>query len=75
MEEHRIELSLGQDNNVERVEMEKEQGGEEQMMDVSFEQSKEEEMPGMWLLDQKNCVGMELMRSTCLLKCGMKGLV
>ncbi|KAG5020829.1 hypothetical protein AAZX31_06G266500 [Glycine max] len=62
LEEHRIELSLGQDNNVERVEMEKEQGGEEQMMDVSFEQSKEEEMPGMWLLDQKNCVGEPFLR-------------
>ncbi|KAK7405025.1 hypothetical protein VNO78_06165 [Psophocarpus tetragonolobus] len=69
MEEHRIELSLGQDNNVERVEVDKEQQGaeeqqggedqhrgEEQMMDVSaFDQSKEEELPGMWLFNQKNC--------------------
>ncbi|RZB75504.1 uncharacterized protein LOC114378345 [Glycine soja] len=62
LEEHRIELSLGQDNNVERVEVEKEQGGEEQMMDVGFEQSKEEDMPGMWLLDQKNCVGEPFLR-------------
>ncbi|TKY66789.1 MICAL protein 2 [Spatholobus suberectus] len=59
MEEHKIELSLGQDNNVERVEVEKEQGGEEQMMD--FEQSKEEE-PGMWLLHQKNCGGESFLR-------------
>ncbi|XP_061375415.1 uncharacterized protein LOC133317568 [Gastrolobium bilobum] len=58
LEEHNIELSLGQDN-VERVEVEKDHGGE-QMMD--FEQTKEEE-PGMWLLDQKNSVGEPFLRA------------
>ncbi|CAJ1978850.1 unnamed protein product [Sphenostylis stenocarpa] len=62
LEEHHIELSLGQDNNVEKVEVEKEQeqGGEEQMMD--FEQVKDVEEPGMWLLDQKNCMGDPFLR-------------
>lgn len=58
LEENKIELSLGQDN-VERVEVEKEQVGGEQIMD--FEQSKEEEH-GMWLLDQKNNVGEPFLR-------------
>ncbi|KAK7263712.1 hypothetical protein RJT34_31306 [Clitoria ternatea] len=53
LEEQKIELSLGGQDNVERVEVEKEQGGGEQMMD--FEHSKEEE-PAMWLLDQKSNV-------------------
>lgn len=59
LEEHNIELSLGQDNNVERVQVEKEQSGGEEAMD--FEQSKEEEQ-GMWLLDQKCGVGEPFLR-------------
>ncbi|KAL2328142.1 hypothetical protein Fmac_021569 [Flemingia macrophylla] len=61
LEEHNIELSLGQDNVVERVEEEKEQGGEEQMMDMAFEPAKEEEH-GMWLMNQKNCVAESFLR-------------
>ncbi|QCD86242.1 uncharacterized protein LOC114169328 [Vigna unguiculata] len=60
LEEHHIELSLGQDNNVEKVEVEKEQGGQEQMMD--FEQVKDVEEPGMWLMDQKSCVEEPFLR-------------
>ncbi|KAL9297694.1 hypothetical protein ACSQ67_023590 [Phaseolus vulgaris] len=60
LEEHHIELSLGQDNNVEKVEVEKEQGGEEHMMD--FEQVKDVEEPGMWLMDQKSCVEEPFLR-------------
>ncbi|RDX85490.1 hypothetical protein CR513_33317, partial [Mucuna pruriens] len=63
LEEYNIELSLGQDNdNVERVEVEKEKLSPDHMMDVAFEQSKEEEEePGMWLMD-KNCLGEPFLR-------------
>ncbi|KAK7330123.1 hypothetical protein VNO77_24309 [Canavalia gladiata] len=59
LEEHHIELSLRHDN-VERVNVEKEDGGGEQQM-MDFEQTKEEE-PGMWLLDQKNSVPESFLR-------------
>ncbi|KAE9620708.1 hypothetical protein Lal_00019342 [Lupinus albus] len=49
LEENKIELSLGQDN-VERLELGKEQVGEDQIMD--FDPAQEEH--GMWLLHQKN---------------------
>ena len=59
LEEHNIELSLGQDN-VERVELGKEVvGGEPQIMD--FEQPKVEDT-GLWLMDQKNNVGEPFLR-------------
>jgi len=60
LEEHHIELSLGQDNNAEKVEVEKGQVGDEQMMD--FEQVKDVEEPGMWLMDQKSCVEEPFLR-------------
>ncbi|KAK2380835.1 hypothetical protein QL285_068494 [Trifolium repens] len=68
LEEHNVELSLGQDN-VETLPVEKEQAEGEQIMD--FEQSKEEE-PEIWLFGQKNCVGEPSLRP-CQ-KSDMKGL-
>ncbi|XP_027346441.1 uncharacterized protein LOC113858147 [Abrus precatorius] len=56
--ERKVELNLMSDS-VERVEVEKEQGGGEQLMD--FDQAKEEE-PAMWLLDPKNSVGEPFLR-------------
>lgn len=58
LEEHNIELSLGQDK-VETLPVEKEHGEGEQMMD--FEQSKKEETE-MWFLGQKNYVGEPSLR-------------
>ncbi|GAU22551.1 hypothetical protein TSUD_93180 [Trifolium subterraneum] len=68
LEEHNVELSLGQDN-VETLPVEKEQAEGEQMMD--FDQSKEVE-PEIWLFGQKNCVGEPSLRP-CQ-KSEMKGL-
>lgn len=70
LEEHNIELSLKQEDNVETLPVEKEQDEEEQIMD--FEQSKEEEQ-GIWLLDQKNCVGEPSLRPCH--NSDMKGMV
>ncbi|XP_058756213.1 uncharacterized protein LOC131629444 [Vicia villosa] len=59
LDESNTELSLKQEDNVETLSVEKQQGDEEQIMD--FEQSKEEEQE-MWLFDQKNCVGEPSLR-------------
>ncbi|KAL5055056.1 hypothetical protein RYX36_035738 [Vicia faba] len=59
LEEHNIELSLKQEDIVETLPVEKEQGEEEQIMDS--EQSKEEEQE-IWLFDQKNFVGEPSLR-------------
>ncbi|XP_054812787.1 uncharacterized protein LOC129313574 isoform X2 [Prosopis cineraria] len=54
LEEHNIELSLGQDN-FEKVEVEKEQDVGEHI--VNIEEFKEKE-PRQWLLDRKNNLGV-----------------
>ncbi|CAK8577089.1 unnamed protein product [Lathyrus sativus] len=70
LEEHNIELSLKQEDNVETLQVEKEQDGEEQIMD--FDQPKEEEQE-IWLFDQKNCVGEPSLRPCH--NSDMKGMV
>ncbi|KAK7257380.1 hypothetical protein RIF29_31319 [Crotalaria pallida] len=63
-EEPNVELSLGQDN-LERVEVQKKQGEEEEQVGgdqiMDFDPVKEEEH-NMWLLDQKNNAGEHFLR-------------